>query len=205
MAWKLCRSSASLLSLLLLSLPTVACGDTNLDTDDGVRTAYKRATGFALDPQDPCIRRTGVRGVVILGSFADDRGCMMHGGFVGGEWLDGERLAVEGLPKLGWKEMEPAEQTKLARPWAEEVLYYWDGSFLETEVKAFSFSDTPTFAAPTTKAEKGHLIVTAWTRLPSGMLDQSAFSQIEFLFAKNGAVTRTRRSSFAVEGARLRQ
>lgn len=197
-------------ALLFLLLPlAVACsggpasaGD--LSTDEGVRAAYAKQTGEKLDERHGCTGRTGVKDVVVVGSFASDRGCILTGAFVAGRFITGDRLPTEGLAGAGWDTVAAADRPAFALQWAEKVLFHWGGDFVASSDKAFDFDDTPPFAPPAAVAEGDVVVVTAWVEEPPGMMDQDAFVLVELRFSSAGAVTRATKAQFAVAGERLR-
>ena len=197
------RSLSAVLFALVLSAGCPATA-TDLATDDGVRAAYKKATGDELNAEHGCIGRTGVRDVIVVGDFAYDRGCIMSGGFVGGAWLDTATLTATGPSKLGWATMDSKARADFALRWAEKVLFHWDGSFVPADNKAFTFEDTPAYTAPAAVAKGDGVVVTFWIEEPPGMQDRDVFDQIELTFDAKGAVTRASKAGFAVDGARLR-
>ncbi len=191
---------------LLMALAIACSGQSatpDLSTDDAVRTAYKKATGEALH-EDDCIGRTGVKDVVVIGSFAHDRGCEVESAFVAGKLLDAKKLRSEGLSLVGWKTTAAADQPALALQWAEKVLFHWGGSVVSETNKAFSFEDPPAFAAPTAKVEVDEVVAAFWVEDPPGMIDEDRFSFIQLRIAATGAVRQGPPVGFAVDGSRVR-
>lgn len=175
----------------------------DLSSEEAVRAAYKEQVGKELH-EDDCVGQTGVKGVVLIGGFAHDRGCRITGGFVNGKYIDEHKLMSEGLALVGWKELGSADRTALAPEWAERVLFHWGGDFVKETNKAFDFKDTPAFAAPATTEDGETVVVTAWISLPPGMQDIDAYEQIELRFAPDGTIARARKDSFSVDGSRVR-
>ena len=175
----------------------------DLSSEEAVRAAYKEQVGKELH-EDDCVGQTGVKGVVLIGGFAHDRGCDIEGGFVNGKYIDEQALLTEGLAMVGWKEMTSAARPELALEWAERVLFHWGGDFVKETNKAFDFKDTPAFTAPATNNDGETVVVTAWISLPPGMQDIDAYEQIELRFAPDGSVARAKKDSFSVDGSRVR-
>lgn len=191
-------------AITLLLIPATACGGPpDLATDDGVRAAFKKATGKDLH-EDDCIGRPGVKDVVVVGSFAHDRGCDLDGGFVGGTWMDRKAMGHKGLAALGWAEMDAKARAELATQWSHRVLYHWGGSVVRKTEKAFELEDTPAFTAPSTATDGDAVLVTFWVEEPPGMQDIDIFEQVELRFAADGAITRSKKGSFSVDGSRVR-
>jgi hypothetical protein len=176
----------------------------DLSTDEAVRAAYKKETGKELDADDGCIGRTGVKDVIVIGSFAHDRGCDVVGAFVNGKLLDPNELSQEGLSLAGWREMGADERPSFALQWAEKVVFHWGGSFVAKSEKAFEFEDTPTFVAPASTTEGEEVVVRMWVEEPPGMQDRDDFNLVELRISADGAVSRAVKDSFGVPGERVR-
>jgi hypothetical protein len=143
--------------------------------------------------------------VVVVGSFAHDRGCMNVGLFVDRTFhaVGGE---VAGLATRGFASAGMTDKESLARAWIDEVEHAWDGSFLTAATTAFSVDDSPKFAPVRVRADKvGGVVVEGWVQQPPGMSDESAFVFVSYRFAKDGALSRDEKQTFAVDGARIRE
>jgi hypothetical protein len=174
-----------------------------LSTDEAVRAAYKEATGKDLH-EDDCVGQTGVKGVVVIGGFAHDRGCDVESAFVNGEHIDIQKLKTEGLGMVGWKDVSATDKPAFALLWAEKVLYHWGGDFENESSKAFELKDTPAFAAPEAKADGDDVVVTAWIEEPPGMQDIDVFNLVEIRFSAEGTTTQSNKDRFSVDGSRTR-
>lgn len=197
------RTSALFVLLACFGLACSACKAADLSTDPGVHKAFKAATGSEWH-EDNCIGRTGVRDVILVGGFAHDRGCIVEGGFVGGTWMATDALMSRGLGALGWATMDAAAKATLAREWTDRVVFHWDGSVVAADAKAFSFDDTPAFTPPEVKAAGDAVVVTLWIEQPPGMQDIDVFEQIEVRIDAAGAVTKSQKAAFSVDGSRTR-
>lgn len=175
----------------------------SLGTDEEVQAAFEAATGGKWH-EDDCIGRTEVKDVILVGSFAHDRGCDTEGAFVGGEWITNEVLLKEGLGRVGWGEMSADERPAFALKWIERVLFHWGGDVVNESTKAFEFDDTPAFAAPKAEVQGDEVVATMWVVEPPGMQDIDAFNQLEVRIGADGAVTQSTKESFSIEGERVR-
>lgn len=174
-------------------------------TDKAVAKAIKEATGQGFGEE--CIHRPeALADVVVVGSFASDRGCMPIGAFVKGQWLRTKALLESGLSTYGWQSMSPKEQDTLATLWIEEVILTYRGSrFLTKAEPAFEFPDTPAFLPLQSQRVNSEVAVGGWTARPSGMINESSYLYSEYAIATNGAITARGRASFGVPGPRLRE
>ncbi len=179
----------------------------SLSTDEAVRKAYADAIGHALDENDCIERPSSFPGVIVIGGFAHDRGCSMQGLFIDGKLQDRTTAGSWSLRLLETVDFANADrprQQDLARMYVDEVVHVFGGRFVTTSSKAFDFEDTPAFVPVSVAEHHQGFVIKGWTRLPSGMLDESGFVFMEYAFAPSGQVTATRGERFSVDGARLR-
>ena len=90
----------------LLSACGGGCGAANPATDDGIRTIVDRAAGCAPSEDDCIDRPSDIPSIVLVGSFAHDRGCELMGIVVGTDYVTGENIARKGLAAMGWAEAD---------------------------------------------------------------------------------------------------
>ena len=181
----------------------IAAGDRK-----AVREAYRAAMGRDLGEEVDCVQwPEAFAHVVLVGTFAHDRGCMLEGFFIDRTWYDGRRsdAVADGLATVGWADAAIDEREVLARAWIDSVTHAFDGQFVREEQTAFVFEDTPAFEPVQVKAlEDGGVLVSGWVSLPSGMVWESAYHFMEYRFDRQGALSRTSSRGFSVEGERIR-
>lgn len=154
---------------------------------------------------DDCIEWPGsFPRVVVVGSFAHDRGCRTTGLFVDRTYLPtgGD---VAGLATRDFVAARLADKEAIARAWIDEVVHAFGGEFVTEPTPAFTFDDLPKYTPVIVRENKiGGVVVEGWTAVPPGMNDESAFVLMHYQFAPDGALTAESRQRFAVDGQRLR-
>ncbi len=191
----------ALLGLVIMA----ACGP-DLDTNEGVRRAVERATG--RDPGEAvCVERPrALPRVVVVGSFAQDRGCALSGAFIDDDFLGYDALARDGLARLGFRETSGEAREALGRRFVLEVMHAYGGDFLTEPSNAFGLPDTPPFRPLEVRAEPdGSIVLEGWSRAPSGMTFEEAYWAARITIAPDGAVSEELLATFRVPGERLRR
>jgi antitoxin component YwqK of YwqJK toxin-antitoxin module len=147
-------------------------------TDQGAREAWTEATGKRLDDDGGCFERARhFGGVVIVGGFAHDRGCMTMGYLLDCEHttdLDPARL----LARAGWKKARAENREKLAMYYLREIATRWEGGL----------TDDPE-PARFVREPDGGITVVAWVAEPSGMRCGRTVHQMEYRFSDQGALS----------------
>jgi hypothetical protein len=174
------------------------------DDKAAVVTAFKAATGEGLG-DDACVEwpRSFSR-VVVVGGFANDRGCEQEGTFVD-DVLHREHAELPGLATVGFADAAMERKEQLAQAWVDEVLHAFGGSFVTVADEAFGVDGSPSFEPVRARMNKiGGVVVEGWLQEPSGMRDESTYHFVVHRFAKDGALEVTLRNSFTVAGDKLR-
>lgn len=182
-------------------------GGASLATNEAVRKAYADATGHKLDKNDCIERPSDFPGVVLVGGFANDRGCSMQGLFIDGKLQDRTSAgswSLRVLETVDFANADRPRQEEIARMYVDGIVHVFGGRFVTTASKAFEFDDTPAFTPVSVADHHEGFVIKGWTGLPSGMLDESGFVFMEYAFAPSGQVTATRGERFTVDGSRLR-
>lgn len=155
---------------------------------------------------DPCLSwPSSFPRVVVVGSFANDRGCDVEGIFVDRTWhaRGGE---VAGLATRGFVDAAMATKQSLARAWADEVVHAFGGGFVTEDDVAFGLDGSPGFTPVSVRAnEAGAVVVEGWTLEPAGMVFESTFHHVGLHFAVDGALSFEAGKSFTIDGPRLQQ
>lgn len=172
-----------------------------------VREAVKKATG--QDPgEDVCAEwPPSFPRVVVVGSFAHDRGCTFDGLLVDRTWLTGgEGVSAAGLASAGWAEADMYSREKLAKAWVEEVEQAFGGHFVQASTTAFTFDDTPAFDPVRVRTTKVlGVVVEGWIAEPSGMVWEESYHYVEYRFDREGNLKATSERSFSVAGERIQE
>lgn len=171
-----------------------------------MRKAVTEATGN--DPgEDVCAAWPSTfPEVVVVGTFAHDRGCMHEGLFVGRKWFEGrdDKGTIAGLESAGWSDEALEGRERLARAWVSEVLQAFGGRFVESSTPAFELEDTPEFTPVHVRATKVlGVVVNGWVEKPSGMVFEEAYHFVEYRFGRDGSLKASSTRAFAVPGERL--
>lgn len=188
--------------LFILLLLTLACKSFSLplwdlSTDDGVLQAYNTITEQNLSSSDVCISRpTGLKEVVVIGVFAYDAGCLGDELFVGQTLGHVDNLTDDGLKVNGWNDRTGRES--LALLWTEDVLLAWR-SPVQDPHPDFARASIP-FTPPTVQTlTDGRVQVELWVQEPTGMLPETNYTQIRFVFESDGNLgERTTLNEFTV-------
>ena len=169
-----------------------------LDKTD-IIALYEKHSGESIkDPNDFCTEKANsFKGVVSLGWFAHDRGCMGDEILVGTEIGKREDMTVKALELNGWKEKD--KQQDLALNWSKEVILSWE-SALDSSNEDCELASTPTFEAPKSVKNGTGWQVTLWVQRPSGMIPQTSYYQLQIDFEASGKVsTQKKVNSFVVK------
>jgi antitoxin component YwqK of YwqJK toxin-antitoxin module len=148
-------------------------------TDDGVRAAYTKATGRQLGGRDHpgCIERARhFPGIVFVGGFAHDRGCIGLAVLV--DCAVGKIDPPAVLDRAGWKQLDAGAREPVAMSYLREIEFVWEGSIDEQRQK-------PAF----TRGADGSLTVDFWTADPSGMQRGRTIRHQQYSFSPTGAVS----------------
>lgn len=160
----------------------------DLSTNEGVNEAREAKLGKKLqDYSKGCIKRPAeLPEIILVGTFAHDRGCMMDGAFVKKYFLSrqDENLSKRALESLGWRKAHSTEREEIALRWTQFGLLAFGGYPI---VKANEDFDGREFRAPEALAgEAGTVEVTLWLRQPAGMRCETNYQRLSFTFTADG-------------------
>lgn len=158
----------------------------DLSTKEGVATALEALTGKKIDQKSlTCIRRDRELPLVVVGSFAFDRGCMFDGVFVSARYFAKNDTALsEGvLDILGWKAANQEQREKLVQTWVVKGLL----AFVTVLHKKNEDFQNRSFQPPqVVSKEGGEISITLWLRMPSGRVRGRSYILREYRFSKDG-------------------
>ena len=156
----------------------------DLSTDEGLTAAREAASGLPLAAYSKgCVRRSpSLLNIIVVGSFAHDRGCAFQGVFIDSSYFEGEEsdLSQRALNALGWETSAAGRREELARLWVEKGLLPF------VTVLARKGDDLPIrrFQPPRVMTTKdGEIVVTVWVRLPPGRRRGTAYQLLEYRFS----------------------
>lgn len=154
---------------------------TACDTKAGLSAALVAARGSGLDDEHGCMTRVALfPGVVMLGSFAYDRGCMDPEWVVDCKLVEQAPSATDLLARAGWAKATPAQRLVLAQEYMAQFGLAWSGSIAWTP-------DAPVW----TNTPDGGVEGVVWIAEPSGMQPGRELDKMRLVFAADGALTRT--------------
>lgn len=187
-----------------------ASAETPFARDDraAVREAVKAATGEDLGDDVCAVWPASFPGVVVVGGFAHDAGCMYEGAFLGRTWhgRGSKPVTAAALRAAGWAEADSDTRQRLAGAWVREVEQAFGGSFVATSTTAFTFDDTPTFEAPhVSTTESNGVVVSGWVQETAGMVWEAAFHFSEYRFAPDATLEVSHGRNFSVKGERIQE
>jgi antitoxin component YwqK of YwqJK toxin-antitoxin module len=153
---------------------------TACDDDAGLSNYLASARGRGLPNDHACVTRTPLfPGVVMVGDFAYDRGCM------GTEWVVDCKLAspaptaADLLARAGWAHATGEQRITIASEYLRELGLGNNGSI----------SWSPTEPEWTVRPDQG-IEGVLWVAAPAGMRRGSELDKIRFTFAPDGSLQR---------------
>lgn len=159
----------------------------DLSTDEGVAAALETLTGKKIDRRSrTCIRRDRELPLVVVGSFAFDRGCGFGGVFVNNRYFDKSDAALsEGvLDTLGWKAASQEQREKLVQAWVVKGLL----AFVKVLHQKNEDFENRSFQPPqVVSKEGGEFSITLWLRMPAGRVRGRNYILREYRFSKDGS------------------
>ena len=163
----------------------------DLSTDEGVAAALETLTGKKTDRRSlTCIRRDRDLPLVVVGSFAFDRGCVFDGVFVNARYFGKSDAALsEGvLDTLGWKAANQEQREKLVQTWVVKGLL----AFVTVLRQQNEDFQNRSFQPPrVVSGENGEIAITLWLRMPSGRVRGRNYILREYRFSKDGVFVGT--------------
>lgn len=177
--------SIGIASGLLGLAMTLACSHNrascDVRTDQAAITAYKQATGKDHDAR--CIVHSSTfPGLVVMGTFADDRGCIGEGVLVGCQW-NPKDAARQAMATSGWATADAAKKQMLALAWLSEIT---QTSVVASDPGGFAKVNKEWTPITATPGEDGSLTLELWERAPSGMLPINDYTRVKITFSANG-------------------
>lgn len=162
----------------------------DLSTDEGVSAAREAKLGKKLpDYSRGCIKRPKeLPEIILVGTFAHDRGCMLEGAFVKKYFLSRqENLSRQALENLGWRKADSTGREEIALRWTRFGLLAFGGAPI---IKASEDFDSREFHSPETMTgeQEGVVSVVLWTRRPAGMRCETGYERLSFVFAADGSL-----------------
>ncbi len=168
------------------------------------RQHFETVTGKKVDRRSrTCIRRDRELPLVVVGTFAFDRGCMFDGVFVNARYFGKSDAALsEGvLDTLGWKAANQEQREKLVQAWVVKGLL----AFVKVLHQKNEDFENRSFQPPqVVSKEGGEISITLWLRMPSGRVRGRSYILREYRFSKDGLfVGSSKREDFTAlkEGA----
>lgn len=153
---------------------------TACDDDTGLSNYLASARGRGLPREHACVTRMPLfPGVVMVGDFAYDRGCM------GSEWVIDCKLAsppptaADLLGRAGWAHATAEQRIEIASEYLREFGLGNDGSIS-------SSPDKPEWTVRPDQGVEGVM----WVAAPAGMRAGSEMDKIRFSFASDGSLQR---------------
>ncbi|MBK6922559.1 MAG: hypothetical protein IPH07_34535 [Deltaproteobacteria bacterium] len=176
-----------------------------LPRDDRAAVAEAlRPHGVTLDDSDCIAWPPSFPRVVVIGSFANDRGCQHSGTLVDRQWSTDE-ASVAGLATRGFASASLDDKHTIARAWVDEVNHAFGHDFVTASEPAFSQPGSPAFTPVHVRDDKlAGVVIEGWVRLPSGMVDETAYAFEKHRITRDGAHSHESDRRFAVDGAVLR-
>jgi antitoxin component YwqK of YwqJK toxin-antitoxin module len=155
-------------------------GATACDDDAGLSNYLASARGRGLPDERACVTRVPLfPGVVMVGDFAYDRGCM------GSEWIVDCKLAspapsaADLLARAGWAHANGEQRITIASEYLREFGLGNNGSI----------SSSPDKPEWTVRPDQG-IEAVLWVAAPSGMRRGTEMDKIRFTFAADGSLQR---------------
>ncbi|HEX8734205.1 MAG TPA: hypothetical protein VF721_02710 [Pyrinomonadaceae bacterium] len=187
------KASGIYLSLIFMLLFS-ACADGqdfsryDLSTNEGVNAAREQIRGKKPENMSKgCIKRPAeLPEIILVGSFAYDRGCMLDGAFVKKYFLSrqDENLSKRALESLGWRKADSAKREEIALRWTQFGLLAFGGYPI---VKTNEDFDGREFHEPQSQTDEDkNVTVTLWIRQSTGMRCETNYQRASFIFNKDG-------------------
>jgi hypothetical protein len=156
----------------------------DLSTDEGLTAAREAVSGKQLGAYSKgCVRRSpDLPNIIVVGSFAHDRGCAFQGAFIDSSYFEGEMSEVsqKALHALGWERSGAGRREELARLWVEKGLL----SFVTVLAREGGDFPVGRFQPPRAITTKdGEIVVSVWVRLPPGRRKGTACQLLEYRFS----------------------
>lgn len=153
---------------------------TACDTDAGLSEYLASARGRGLPDERACVTREPLfPGVIMLGSFAYDRGCMAAEFVVDCKLVTPAPSSAELLARAGWANASPEQRIEIAKQYVRVFALVYDGNVTNDP-------DEPQWKALGGVGVEG----VVWVAEPVGMRRGVDKDRIRFTFAADGSHTR---------------
>ena len=152
---------------------TTAC-----DTDDGLAQWVAGQRDASVEKLDCVHRAADFPGVILVGSFADDRGCMPDLVIIDCARHDGPPPASLILNRAGWGRADADRRERLALSYLRQVATVFHGRV----------ADTPAPPKTETNAD-GQVTVEVWIDRPAGFREGRVADRLRYTFRSDGRVT----------------
>lgn len=177
-----------------------------IQRDDRVALAAAlKAVGVELHEEDCAVWPPTFPRVVMVGSFAHDRGCDLSGMLIDGKWITAD-TSVAGLKTAGFAAAAPEERQRLARAWVGEVEQGFGDSFVGALVgpPEFAFKVAGVAYTPVAARIDGpDVVVEGWVSDRAGMRYEFGYALVTYRFAPDGALKVASTKEFRVDGERV--
>jgi len=162
----------------------------DLSTNEGVNAAREAKLGKKLqDYSKGCLKRPKeLPEIILVGTFAYDRGCMLDGAFVKKYFLSrqDENFSGRALESLGWRKADSTKREEIALRWTQFGLLAFGGYPIVKTDEDFNGRE---FRAPEALAgAAGGVEVVLWTRQPAGMRCETNYQRLSFTFSDDGSL-----------------
>jgi len=185
-------------NLLFFLLFIVACSapgentktPIDLSTDEKVMAELNKGRKEPLEEGEVCIERPEeFKDLILIGYFADDRGCMLGDAFYKGEKIDIEKSSSKILMDNGWAERK--NKADLALEWVVNVSALWE-TVVSEEPDNFDTTGEHIFSAPEIQLlDNGSVIIKCWIKEPSGMAPEDEYYKLLVEFSDKGEIIRS--------------
>ena len=161
----------------------------DLSTVERVNAAREAKSGKQLDAESKgCVQLPKeLPDIILLGSFAYDRGCALDGAIIKKRGLsmstDFSRIALE---SLGWKMADTEKRKELALNWVRFGLLAFENPLLKATE---DFKSQPFQTPQVSLNTDGSITVSLWVRRPSGMLCERGYDKFNYRFLKDGTLS----------------
>jgi len=171
----------------------------DLTTIERVNAAREAKSGKPLDTgsKDCVVISKELPDIILLGSFASDRGCELSGAIIKKQGFSTDKdISKIALENLGWKNADAQAQKKLALNWVQFGLLAFENPLTQP---AEDFTGQSFQMPQAVSKEDGSITVSLWVRRPSGMRCERGYDKFNYKFLRDGTLDRkTTEKSFSV-------
>jgi len=155
-------------------------------TPEGISKLLEAAGHGPLPERRSCVQRPAhFPALIMLGSFAHDRGCMAQRYIVDGHVVDTPPPPRDLLRWSGWSDANAEHRRQLALAYVKEVDLAWSGTLVSQG------EDQPVVRSD----DGGGVVIEAWVRRPSGMRRGHREDHLRWTFAPAGTLARKQLTS----------